>query len=133
MIFRAPSRSLRRGADELLKDQRDKWQSAEAILLRQIVDLRETIAREEARGDAMRDGLAENRIRLEDETRLLNEIMQQARTREEMAASALARLDEERRAYQDSFAKQNGELEFCATRVVSGLGRPCQASRVARR
>lgn len=112
---------LRRGADELLKDQRDKWQSAEAILLRQIVDLRETIAREEARGDAMRDGLAENRIRLEDETRLLNEIMQQARSREEMAASALARLDEERRAYQEAYAKQNGELEFARRELTVAL------------
>lgn len=112
---------LRRGADELIKDQRDKWQSAEAVLLRQIVDLRETIAREEARGDAMRDGLAENRLRLEEETRLLNEIMQQARSREEMAAAALARLDEERRAYQESFAKQNGELEFARRELAVAL------------
>lgn len=102
---------LRRGAEELLKDQRDKWQSAEAILLRQIVDLRETIAREEARGDVLREGLAENRKRLEDETRLLNEVLEQARSREEVAVGALARLDDERRAFQEEFAKKSGDLE----------------------
>lgn len=102
---------LRWGADELLKDQRGKWQSAEAVLLRQIVELRETIAREEARGDILRDGLAESRKRLEEETQVLNEVLEQARSRQDLAAQALARLEEEQRAFKEEFSKKSGELE----------------------
>jgi chromosome segregation ATPase len=103
---------LRRGADELLKGERGKWQSAEAVLLRQIVELRETIAREESRGETLREELAGSRKRLDEETTLLNEVVEQARHRQESAQESQARLEQERRAFLDEFAKKSGDLEL---------------------
>lgn len=103
---------LRRGADEILKDQRTKWQSAEAVLLRQIVDLRETIAREESRGETLKDELEHSRKRLDDETRILNEVLEQARSRQDLAMESQVRLEQERRAFMEDFTKKSSELEL---------------------
>ncbi len=109
---------LRRGADELLKDQRTKWQSAEAILLRQIVELRETVAREESRGETLKDELGHSRKRLDDETRILNEVLEQARSRQELAMQSQARLEDERRAFMEEFTKKSSELDFARREIA---------------
>jgi hypothetical protein len=109
---------LRRGADELLKDQRTKWQSAEAILLRQIVELRETIAREESRGETLKEELDLSRQRLVDETRILNEVLEQARARQETAIQSQARLEDERRAFMEEFGRLRGELEVARHEIT---------------
>lgn len=103
---------LRRNAEELLRGERTKWQSTEAVLLRQIVELRETIAKEESRSETLRDELAKSRQRLDEETVLLNEVIAQARQRQEAALQSQARLEEERRAFLEEFGRKSGELEL---------------------